>query len=72
MGGELMTVIKVIELIGSSTNSWEDAVQNAITEAGKTIKGIKGVHVKRCTAKIENNKIIEYNADVKIAFTVKR
>lgn len=67
-----MTVIKVIELIGSSTNSWEDAVQNAITEAGKTIKGIKGVHVKRCTAKIENNKIIEYNADVKIAFTVKR
>ena len=72
MGGELMTVIKVIELIGSSTNSWEDAVQNAITEAGKTIKGIKGVHVKRCTAKIENNEIIEYNADVKIAFTVKR
>lgn len=67
-----MPVIKIIELIGSSKTSWEDAVQNAITEAGKTISGIKGVHVKRCTAKIENNKIIEYNADVKIAFTVKR
>ena len=72
MGGEFMPVIKIIELIGSSTKSWEAAVQNAVTEAGKTINGIKGVHVKRCTAKIEDNKIVEYNADVKIAFTVKR
>jgi flavin-binding protein dodecin len=72
MGGEWMPVIKIIELIGSSKKGWEDAVQNAVTEAGKTITGLKGVHVKRCTAKIENNKIIEYNADVKIAFTVKR
>ena len=67
-----MQIIKIIELIGSSQKGWEDAVQNAVTEAAKTINGIKGVHVKRCTAKIENNKIVEYNADVKIAFIVKR
>ncbi|MCJ7613851.1 dodecin family protein [Candidatus Bathyarchaeota archaeon] len=67
-----MPVVKIIELIGSSQKGWEDAVQNAVTEAAKTIKGIKGVHVKRCTAKVENNKIVEYNADVKVAFIVKR
>ena len=67
-----MTVIKLIELIGSSPNSWSEAAQNAVTEAAKTIKNIKGLHVKRCTAKIQNNKIIEYNADVKISFTVER
>jgi len=67
-----MPVVKIIELIGSSQKGWEDAVQNAVTEAAKTIKCIKGVHVKRCTAKVENNKIVEYNADVKVAFIVKR
>ena len=67
-----MTVIKIIELIGSSPNSWSEAAQNAVTEAANTIKNIKGVHVKRCTAKIQNNKIMEYNADVKISFIVER
>ena len=67
-----MTVIKIIELIGNSPNSWSEAAQNAVTEASKTIKNIKGLHIKRCTAKIQNNKIIEYNADVKVSFVVER
>jgi flavin-binding protein dodecin len=65
-------VVKIIELIGSSPKGWTEAAQNAVTEAAKTVKNIKGVHVKRCTAKIENNKIVEYNANVKISFIVKR
>ena len=67
-----MTVVKVIELIGSSPTGWSEAAQTAVTEAAKTIKNIKGVHVKRCTAKVENNMIVEYNADVKISFIVER
>jgi len=67
-----MPVVKIIELIGSSPDGWNEAAQNAVTEAAKTIKNIKGVHVKRCTAKVEDNKIVEYNADVKIAFIVER
>ncbi|MEJ2240601.1 MAG: dodecin family protein [Candidatus Bathyarchaeota archaeon] len=67
-----MAVVKIIELIGSSPNSWSEAAQNAVTEAGKTIKGIKSVHVKRCTAKVRDNKIVEYNVNVKIAFMVER
>jgi flavin-binding protein dodecin len=67
-----MTIVKIIELIGSSPNSWSEAAQNAVSEAAKTVKNIKGVHVRRCTAKVKNNKIVEYNADVKIAFIVER
>ena len=67
-----MTVVKIIELIGSSPNGWNEAAQNAVAEAAKTVKNIKGVHVKRCTAKVKNDKIVEYNADVKIAFIVER
>lgn len=67
-----MAVIKIIELIGISPVSWSEAAQNAVTEAARTIKNIKGVHVKRCTAKVKDNKIVEYNADVKISFVVDR
>ena len=67
-----MPVVKIIELIGSSSEGWNEAAQNAVTEAAKTIKNIKSIHVKRCTAKIEDNKIVEYRANVKIAFIVKR
>jgi flavin-binding protein dodecin len=67
-----LTVAKVVELVGSSPKSWEDATKNAITEAGKTVRGIKSVYVKRCTAKVEKNKIVEYRAVVKIAFVVRR
>ena len=51
-----MTVVKIVELIGSSPKDWEDAAKNALTEAAKTIKNIKSVYVKRCTAKVENSK----------------
>jgi dodecin len=67
-----MTVAKIIELIGSSPKSWEDATKNALAEAAKTIKNIKSVYVKRCNAKVENNIIVEYRAVVKIAFIVER
>ena len=65
-------VVKIIELIGSSPQGWKEATQNAVDEAAKTVRNIKSVHVKRCTAKVEKNKIVEYRAVVKIAFIVKR
>jgi flavin-binding protein dodecin len=67
-----MTVVKIIELIGSSPKSWEDAAENALAEAAKTIINIKSIYVKRCNAKVENNKIVEYRAVVKIAFIVEK
>ena len=65
-----MTAVKIVELIGNSPKDWEDAAKNALAEAAKTIKNIKAVYVKRCTAKVESNKIVEYRAVVKIAFVV--
>ena len=65
-----MTVVKVIELIGSSPNNWEDAAKNALAQAAKTVKNIKSIYVKSCKAKVENNKIVQYKAVVKIAFVV--
>ena len=65
-------VVKIIELIGSSPNCWMEAAQNAVDEAAKTVRNIKSIHVKRCTAKVEKNKIVEYRAVVKIAFVVIR
>ncbi len=65
-----MAVVKIIELVGSSPKDWEDAAKNALVEAAKTVKNIKSLYVKRCNAKVENNKIVEYRAVVKIAFIV--
>ncbi len=69
-GVKEMTVVKIVELIGSSPKSWEEAAQNAVKEAAKTVRNIKGVDVKRCTAKVRENKIVEYRAVIKIAFIV--
>ena len=65
-------VVKIIELIGSSPIGWREATQDAIDEAAKTINNIKSVHVRRCTAKVADNKIVEFRSVVKIAFEVKR
>jgi len=65
-----MHVVKIVELIGSSPKSWQEATEVALKEAAKTVKNIKGIHVKRCTAKVENNKIVEYRTVIKVAFTV--
>lgn len=68
-GGVRLTV-KIIELIGTSKKSWEDAVQEAITKTANKIHNVKGVHVVSFKAKVENNKISEYKANVKVAFLV--
>ena len=65
-----MTVVKIIELVGSSTKGWKDAAENALIEASKTVRNIVGMDVIGYTAKVEKNKIVSYRANVKIAFTV--
>ncbi len=64
-------VVKVIELVGSSRNNWTEAVDNAVHEAAKTIHYIVGVEVTNFTANVNDGEIVEYRADVKLAFKVK-
>lgn len=65
-----MTVVKVVELMGESTTSWEDAVNQAVKAASQTIRNISGVEVMNMTASVDNAKITKYKADVHVAFTV--
>ena len=67
-----MTVVKILELVGSSENSWEDAVQEALRQAAKTIENIIGIDVLGYKGDVKDNKIVKFKAHVKIAFVVKR
>lgn len=76
--GEIMkdpnepSVVKVIELIGSSKKGWQDAANNAVKEAARTLRNIKGIDMLKCTAKVKNGQIVEYRSVVKVAFLVDR
>ena len=67
-----MTVVKVIELVGISGKNWQDAVDNAVQRAAKTMRNIQGVDVLSWTGKVEKGKIVEYRANVKLSFTVEK
>ncbi|MBX5476713.1 MAG: dodecin domain-containing protein [Clostridia bacterium] len=67
-----MEVVKVLELVGDSPQGWQQAVENAVQEAAKTIDGITGVEVYNLTANVKNGKLVEYKANVKIAYAVDR
>lgn len=63
-----MAVARVTEVIGSSNKSWEDAVQSALKRANKTLRNLTGLEVTKMNAHIENGKITEYRAHIKITF----
>ena len=65
-----MTTIKIIELVGNSPISWEQAVQETVSEASKTVNNILGVDVINQTAVVKDGKIVQYRANVKLSFKV--
>ena len=65
-----MSVFKVIEILGNSTVSFEDAVQNVINDTSKTVKNIKSVYVQDMQVTVNNNKITEYRVNTKVTFGI--
>jgi flavin-binding protein dodecin len=65
-----MSVLKVIEVLGNSTVSFEDAVNNVIKEASKTVKNIKSVYVNEMQVTVNNNQIKEYRVNTKVCFGI--
>lgn len=65
-----MAVLKVIELVGTSTKSWEDAVQQVVEEASQSLRHITGVDVVNQTVKVTDGKISEYRVAVNVAFVL--
>jgi hypothetical protein len=64
-------VYKKIELVGSSKISIEDAIQNAITQAGTTLENLRWFEVVETRGQIEDNKVAYYQVTLKVGFTVK-
>ncbi|NPV62163.1 MAG: dodecin domain-containing protein [Methanotrichaceae archaeon] len=62
------SVYKIIELVGSSKTSWEEATQNVVNTASKSLRDLRVAEVKELDVKLENGKIVEYRAKVRVSF----
>jgi flavin-binding protein dodecin len=69
-GGSWMAVVKIIELVGSSGKSSDDAVQNALGEARQTLRNIKAVDV--VSTGLRGDNLDEWRAHVRVAFLIER
>ena len=65
-----MSLVKVIEIMASSNKSWEDAAQQAVADASKTLHNIRSVYVQDHSAVVKNNKIVEYRITAKLSFEI--
>jgi len=65
-----MAVLKILELVGTSKQSWSDAAREAVNEAAKTVRGIETVEVAQSKAVVQNNKLTEYQVLVRIGFRI--
>ena len=63
-----MSVYRVTEVIGTSTQSWEDAATTAVKTAGKTLRDLRVAEVVELDMQLENGKISAYRAKVKVSF----
>jgi dodecin len=63
-----MSIYKVIEIIGGSDKSWEDAAKKAVETAAKTLKEIRIAEVKEMDLRVEKNKVVEYRVKLRISF----
>jgi dodecin len=67
----MSSVYKVIEIIGSSKTSWEDAAKQAVEVAAKSLEEIRIAEVKELDMRVEKDKVVEYRAKLRISFKYK-
>lgn len=63
-------MLKVIEVLAESDKSWEDAAVQAVSQASKSVHGIKSIYIKDFEAKVEGNKVVQYRINAKISFAL--
>ena len=67
----MSSIVKVIEVIGQSEKSWDDAAQNVLKEASKSVDEIREIWVSGQKAIVKDNQIVEYRLTTKVSFAVK-
>lgn len=65
-----MAVARVTEITASSTKGFQQAVEEGLKRAAKTLRGITGLEIVNNKAKVENGKIVEYRVTLKITFVL--
>lgn len=63
-----MAVLKVIEVLAESEKSFDDAAQNAVTQASKSVRNVKSIYIKEMNGAVENGRITSYRVNAKITF----
>jgi flavin-binding protein dodecin len=67
-----MPVVKTIDLVGVSSESWRDAAQQALSEATRTLRGVEGLTVLETSAVVRDDEIVEYHTHVQVRFRLER
>ncbi len=67
-----MAVVKVIELLGESGESWEDATRQVVAEATRTLHGVTSVYIKEFQATVENDQVKNFRINAKISFVLEK
>ena len=62
------SVYKIIELVGTSSVSWEDAAKNAVEKASKSLRELRVAEITKLDLKVEDGKVVAYRASVALSF----
>ncbi len=65
-----MSMLKVIEVLAESNKSWEDAAQQAVTSASKTVRSVKSIWIDNFEATVEDGKLKNYRINAKVSFVL--
>jgi len=65
-----MSVGKIIELVGTSSRGFEDAINEAVKRSSKTVKNVRGVDVVGQKAIVKDGRVVEYRVNLKLSFGV--
>jgi Uncharacterized conserved protein len=65
-----MSVVKIIEVLAESSQSWEDAANVAIRKAQESLHGVKSIYIQDFEAKVEDGRIVKYRINAKISFAL--
>jgi len=65
-----MSMLKVIEVLAESNKSWEDAAQQAVSSASKSVRNVKSIWIENFEATVEDGKLKKYRINAKVSFVL--